>query len=296
MIRTSRKLALAPLVLLLAAGSCDTEKGEEDASNAAVPTEPTLADIASCYEAVEFPDPAPPPDRAVFVLLDETTGLDEHLREQLAENAALLARPGTHIALYRFSDTARGHHIVRDGEATIEAPLAESLRNSRPVNRLNALDGCLARQQEVAAQVARADVMRATEDVSAGHVNSEIMGSLIELSRAVRQAPGRDTLVLLASDMLEHSSATSFYASRDLRLIDADAELAKAERHGLTGDFDGARVAVIGAGLLPPDAEEGRIRSVERRGALKRFWEGWFAASDAELVAWGEPDLSAPVR
>ena len=102
-------------------------------------------------------------------------------------------------------------------------------------------------------------------------------------------------MVILVSDMLEHSTITSFYLNRDIRTIDPEIELARADSATVFGDFGGARVIVIGAGLLPPDVDAGRTRNTATLAALRQFWTEWFRRSKATLSDYGQPDLVDPV-
>src|SRR5439155_15106927 len=82
---------------------------------------------------------------------------------------------------------------------------------------------------------------------------SEIISSLAEISRVVKSSTAEKRAVLVVSDMIEHSSVTSFYGGgNSLRHIDPVKELKTAETRGLIGNFDGAAIYVLGAGILPP--------------------------------------------
>lgn len=98
--------------------------------------------------------------------------------------------------------------------------------------------------------------------------------------------------------MLENSSVTSFYANQAVRQINADKELKLVADNQLYGDFGGARVYVIGAGLLAEDAKhpKGIYRSTQTMQALSKFWTGYFQKSNAELVEFGQPALLNPIR
>lgn len=114
----------------------------------------------------------------------------------------------------------------------------------------------------------------------------------------MRQSKAQHKIVLLVSDMLENSSVTSFYANQAVRQINADKELKLVADNQLYGDFGGARVYVIGAGLLAEDAKhpKGIYRSTQTMQALSKFWTGYFQKSNAELVEFGQPALLNPIR
>ena len=179
---------------------------------------------------------------------------------------------------------------------TLEAPLSEEQRLHLAARKVGQMDACLQQQHAFAVQEAARRVAEATAASASTFTHSEVMGSLRQLSQVVRASPATDRIVILVSDMLEHSDATSFYADRNLRLVDPAQEMAMAERHELLADFGGADVAVVGAGLLSPEAAADAGRTTPELNALRSFWTQWFERSNAELVAWGQPDLVAPIR
>ena len=87
----ARLLRAAAIGAMLAVAACDTDEEQADnvAAPKAVPTQPVSVSgeaVASCYAAIEIGAPAPAPDRAVFVFVDQTTGLDPRLRATIETN------------------------------------------------------------------------------------------------------------------------------------------------------------------------------------------------------------------
>jgi hypothetical protein len=291
--------ALLLAVALVSTGGCN---GEQAASGDAQTDEPgndsALAQtpIPDCYAESGIGIDPPAPSRALFALVDQTTGLDDRLRDKVRGSFVGLMGPGTQFTVSTFSAFSRGHYTTIVETGTLQAQVAEDRRPSLPVRRLEALDACLDRQREIAGAHARAALAGAMSAEASTFTNSEIMASLSQLSEAVRAAPGRDKMVLLVSDLLEHSSITSFYQNRAIRPVDAAAEMAKAESQDLFGDFNGAAIVVVGAGLLAPESTRGATRDTGSLGALRRFWEQWLERSNGRLVAYGQPDLVAPVQ
>jgi hypothetical protein len=81
-----------------------------------------------------------------------------------------------------------------------------------------------------------------------------------------------------------------------VRRIDPQAEMKKATAAGLIGDFGGARVYVVGAGLLTGDAKLKNVyRDPQTMSALKQFWTLYFKQSNASIGEFGEPALLGPV-
>ena len=66
----------------------------------------------------------------------------------------------------------------------------------------------------------------------------------------------------------------------------------------MLGDFAGARVYVIGAGVMPEgDTKKGGVyRDPKTMDALAKFWALYFKASNADLAGFGQPALLNPVR
>jgi hypothetical protein len=126
-------------------------------------------------------------------------------------------------------------------------------------------------------------------------------GSLKELSSRIRQSTAREKIVFLVSDMLENSGISSFYASKNVRAIEPAVELKKAQEAQVVGDFGGARVFVLGAGLVQGNAggknkDIGVYRNPKAMSALRQFWDTYFEASHAVLAEFGAPALLSPVK
>lgn len=127
---------------------------------------------------------------------------------------------------------------------------------------------------------------------------SDVLASLKDISSRVKKSTADRKIVLIASDMLENSSISSFYAKQSVRKIDPEKELKLATDNHMFGDFGGAKVYVIGAGLLTEDAKQaqGVYRSPQIMQALATFWKAWFLKSNAEIVEFGQPALLNPVH
>ncbi|MFL6861754.1 MAG: hypothetical protein ACJ8DZ_01995 [Allosphingosinicella sp.] len=258
-------------------------------------TEARAQEVPSCYAAARLGIAPPRPVRSVFVIVDQTTALDGEMRRMLEANLQRLLSSGASFSIATFSAFSRGHYTTVLSSGAIEGAVPEGLRPSLSVVRLNALDRCLARQQQYAWHVAARALARAMSVPATTFSNSEIMASLAQLSDAVRAAPSANRVVIVASDLMEHSSATSFYAHRTLRTIDPAAEMKNAVGLGLTGDFGGARVYVVGAGLLPPEAGAS-VRNVSALNALVGFWTAWFRHSNARSATIGRPNVVTPIQ
>jgi hypothetical protein len=288
-LRPSACLWLA-LAAALASPGC---RGRETSTNQPAASQ---GETRSCYEISGLGIQPPEARRAIFVLVDQTTGLSERLRTTLRRSVERLLVPGATYGVFTFSAYTSDHFVTEASSGALEAPVPDSDRRSLSVRGLERLDHCLARQRSDVLTKAASELDQATGVSASTFSRSEIMASLSQLSAAVRASHATDRYVIVVSDLLEHSSTTSFYANRNLRLIDPAAEMQRAAANRLIGDFSDARLAVIGAGLLPPDSAPDAGRDAQRLDALKRFWEQWFRQSHADLIAYGQPDLVAPIQ
>lgn len=259
-------------------------------------------DVPSCYAANKLPISAPPAEREVFILLDQTTPLDASLQKSVMDNAGRLIQPGTAYSIATFSSFGQGRYLELLSAGALEVPLQENARNSVGVKVLRNLDACLTSQQNFVRKNAAAALQQAMAGISADYAKSDVMASVKEMSARVKQSSASSKIIFLVSDMLENSGVSSFYANRNVRLLNTNAELQKAASAGMLADLGGARVFVLGAGLVQ-DAnskgaakDSGIYRDPKTMAALKDFWTQYFQRSDAKLQEFGMPALLVPVQ
>jgi hypothetical protein len=273
---------LIPLSMLLL--SCIAVAGNNDA----VPT---------CYSE-KIPAKNAVTDTEIFLLIDQTTLFNVGLEQSVADNVRPFLKSGNAFSVTQFSAFTQGHYTDVMVSGKLDSGLPKGVRDnvSKPI--LTKFDQCMALQPRLAGQLVGGAMKAAFGGSSSDIVKSDIFASLKDISGKVRQSQSQHKIVLLASDMLENSSVTSFYANQAVRQINADKELKLVADNQLYGDFAGARVYVIGAGLLAEDAKhpKGIYRSTQTMQALAKFWAGYFQKSNAELVEFGQPALLNPVR
>lgn len=257
-------------------------------------------DIPSCYAANKISVAPTPPASEVFVLIDQTTPLDASLQDAVRENVGRLIKPGSAFVIASFSAFGQGRYMEVLSAGTLENPIDEKARNEISMKLLRTFDSCMNGQLDFGRRTAAAALNKALAGTTTDLVKSDVMGSLRELSARVRQSAARDKIVFVASDMLENSGISSFYASNNVRAIDAKAELKKAEAAQMLADFGGARVFVLGAGLVQQNGSSKRDSGVYRDpktiAQLRAFWDQYFTASKSSLVEFGAPALLNPVR
>lgn len=257
-------------------------------------------DIPSCYAANKMPVPPPPPDLEVFVLVDQTTSLDAALQNSVRENLGRLIKPQTSFVIATFSEFGQGKYTQVLSAGALEGPIDKKLRDDISVKLLKGFDACLAGQLAFGRRLAAETLNTALAGQSSDLAKSDIMGSLKELSSRVGKSSAKDKIVLVVSDMLENSSVSTFYAKNAVRRVEPEAELEKAKSAKMIGDFAGARVFVLGAGLMQDIAAKNSASATYRdprtMSALRQIWESYFAAGNARLVDFGAPALLSPVK
>lgn len=249
--------------------------------------------VPSCYAANKMEVPAPTPQHEVFILLDETTPLDSHLQSALYSITQSLIRPGVRFSVLSFSAYAQGRYLNRSASGALELPLSEKLRPSIGMKILKNFDACMAGQARyglnLALQAEKHILDKATMDLK----KSDVVASLTEVSQLVKASPAPKRTLLVVSDMLENSSVASFYAKNSVRRIDPEKELASVAREKMLGDFGGADVYVMGAGIVP-ETGTAVYRDPKTMGALKSFWLAYFSKSNGKMVEFGAPELLSP--
>lgn len=251
--------------------------------------------VPGCYARYPVNITPSPPVREMFVLIDQTTALDPALVATLHDNVTRLVRPGTAFTIASFSAFERGHYTEIVAGGVVEPTVPATRRNGISVPALRKLDACLKAQAVYAVRVALAGIAKARQVSAASFAHSEVMASLKQLASRVAASRARDKVVVVVSDMLEHSSVTSFYARRGLRPIDPAIEIRKMAANGLTTNFNGARIWVVGGGILPPESRDAG-RTVQALNALETFWRIYFRNSRAQLIAFGRPNLVSPIQ
>lgn len=252
------------------------------------------ADVVTACRDRSLPPPAAPA-RELLVAIDQTTPLNPPLRQQVADNLKPFLAADSSFTIIVFSAYAQGHYTEVLASARVDAPLAPALRADVPGRVLAQLDQCAQRQLQQAAQLADQALRQAWQGASGASARSDVLASLKVIAAIIKKSPARDKVILVVSDMLENSPVASFYADqgRSVRHIDAAQELDAVRSKRLLADFGGARLYVIGAGLLPGDAQQTDPRTMQ---ALADFWSAYADKSHAQMVEFGQPALRNPVH
>ena len=253
--------------------------------------------LPSCYAVAKLQQPRSP-EIEIFVAIDQTTPFDSKLKQQVADSIRHFLAPGNAFTIFEFSAFIQGRYVNVVASGKLDPPMDATKRNDVPKIDLAKFDRCMATAPKYAA-VLVGQALRTIFDASSSRIaKTDILAALKEISKRVRDSNAREKVVLVASDMLENSSITSFYQKNSVRKIDPEVEIKKAVESGMVGDFGGARVYVIGAGVLDEKkvSTKGVYHDPKTMAALEFFWRNWFSKSNANLVAFGAPALLVPVQ
>jgi len=250
-------------------------------------------DVPSCYGgALQGSDQKLATE--LFVVVDQTTPFDANLKQLIADNVRPFLKAGNAITVVKFSAFTQGHYTDVLSSGKLDQGIDPSSRNdiSKPV--LAKFDQCMTNQPKLLGKLTGVALKKALSETTDEIQKSDVIKSLQDISGLVKKSTAQKKIVLLASDMLENSTITSFYKNKAVRLIDPTKELKQVKGNELLGDFDKASIYVIGAGLLSKDAQAS-YRSPQTMQALKSFWDQYFTMSNAKLEDFGQPSLLRPL-
>lgn len=258
---------------------------------------PHSAEARDCYKESKLKVTPEPLAKELFVFIDETTVLDESIRQAVVKQVTALVDNNSAFQVAKFSAFIKGHYAEVIGSGRVDGDIPAKVRDDEAPVKLRAFDTCrvlsLKESKTTAMQLTQATMASA----NTGIAKSDIMMALKDLSEPVRNSKAERRIVLLVSDMLENSSLSSFYSKNNVRQIDPNAEMAKVEKGGMLGDFGGAEIYVVGAGIIP---ETGKAletyRSSPTMGALESFWRSYFAEANSSLRGFGKPALLEQIK
>lgn len=253
--------------------------------------------IPSCYDS-KLAAPTVPLAKEIFVIIDQTTPLDDQLKQSIANQVRPFLTAGNGFSLLVFSAFTQGKYTQLLTSGQLDHPLPAAQRNDVSKPRLSKFDQCMGLQSAQAAQAVGGALRTAFGGTSGEIAKSDVLASLKDISGKVRQSQASEKVVLLVSDMLENSSVSSFYASQSVRRIDSEREIKLATDNQLIGNFGDARIYVLGAGLLSDDAKKSKAayRDPKTMQALASFWKSYFDKSKAQLMEFGQPALLNQIK
>lgn len=238
-----------------------------------------------------------PSTTALFVVIDQTTPFSAELQQSVAEQIGPWLQPGNSVTLFAFSAYTQGYFTRRLVHAELSPPLEAALRDETGKALLGKFDQCLAFQAKSVRTVITDALRSAFGQGGPDIAKSDVLASLRDISKQVHAAHAQRKLVLLASDMLENSSISSFYHRQAVRRIEPAQELARVTQQNLVPDFGGADVYILGAGLVADDQRaKGVYRDPQTMRMLESFWRQYFEQGHARLVEFGAPALLGRIQ
>lgn len=255
-------------------------------------------EVPSCYKANKLTVQVPAPSKEIFVLVDQTTLFDDKLQNSVFENTWGYLGVNSAYTIVGFSAFSQGRYTEVVSAGVIEPPFPAKERNSTSERLLSAFDACMKSQEAWAKKHAVEAIKKTLVAASTDLAKSDILGALKDVSALVKASPARDKVLFVVSDMLENSTVSSFYAGNTkVRMVDPAKELAAAGKANMFGDFAGARVFVLGAGLIGAAGDsKSTYRDPKTMNALREFWVQYFEKSGAKLEQFGQPALLQPIR
>ncbi|WP_294956221.1 hypothetical protein [Sulfurovum sp.] len=250
-------------------------------------------DVPSCYKALHIENPDPGIEKELFILVDQTTQLDKNLMIYTYKNMMKFIRNGDAVTIASFSSNSNGKYTDVSYSGALENLLPQSAKHEIAKKKLRKYQACMNGQYKYAKKKATRALVATLKGANKKLPHSDILKSLDDIAEhLIQNAKAKEKVVLLVSDMMEHSSITSFYAKGSLKRIDTKKEMAKLKKSGYTADFGGAKVYVIGAGMVGKKS----YRDSKTLKALTAFWEAYFRASNANLQAIGTPMLLEDIK
>jgi len=245
-------------------------------------------DIPSCYKALHLDNPDSTSKKELFILVDQTTQLDKNMMIYTYKNMMKFIHNGYAVTIASFSSNSNGKYTDVAYAGTLENLLPDSAKHDIAKKVLRKYQGCMNGQYRFAKKKATKALVRTLKGANKKLPHSDIIKSLNDIAKhIIAPSKASQKVVLLVSDMVEHSSITTFYSKGSLKKIHTQKEMAKIQKNGYLSDFKGAKVYVIGAGMVGKNS----YRDSKTLKNLTQFWETYFKKSHANLQAIGTPML-----
>ena len=204
--------------------------------------------IPSCYAASHYSFASAPPQRLLYVLIDQAGALSPALQKSVIDNINHALGPATKLVIAEFSRTTTHHYLRVLYTGIIESPMSAAERDNVPVNSLGGFNGCMRGQAMYALRMADTTAQRVLQSAT-GAVNqpNDILYSLKTVAPVIAQDTAPEKVLFLVTDEFENSSFANFGAG----VPNPAQMLQRARAQGLLANFGGARVFVLGAGISP---------------------------------------------
>jgi uncharacterized protein affecting Mg2+/Co2+ transport len=245
-------------------------------------------DIPSCYNALKMNNPDTEIKKELFILVDQTTPLDKNMMIYTYKNMMKFIKNGYGVTIASFSANANGKYTDVAYAGILENLLPESSKYDISKKKLRKYQGCMNGQYRYAKKKATKALVSVLKGANKKLPHSDIIKSLDDIAtHIIAPSKASKKVVLLVSDMIEHSSITSFYHRGAIKNIDVKKEMQKVKKSGHLTNFSGADIYVIGTGVI---GKKG-YRDAKTLKKLTDFWEHYFAQTNGNLKAMGTPML-----
>jgi len=250
-------------------------------------------DVPSCYQALKMNNPNPTSEKELFILVDQTTPIDKNMMIYTYKNMMKFIKNGYAVTVASFSSNANGKYTDVAYSGKLEALLPDGAKHDIAKKSLRKYEGCMNGQYKFAKKKATKALVKTLKGANKKLPHSDIIKSLDDIAdHIIKPSSAKEKVVLLVSDMIEHSSITSFYSKGSLKKVNTKSELDKVQKGNFVTDFSGAKVYVIGTGMVGKSS----YRDSKTLKALTDFWTAYFQVSNARLQAIGTPMLLEDVE
>jgi len=250
-------------------------------------------DVPSCYKALNITNPSDTVQKELFILVDQTTILDKNMMIYTYKNMMKFIKNGYAVTIASFSSNSNGKYTDVAYSGKLETLLPDSSKHDIAKKVLRKYQGCMNGQYKFAKKKATKALVRTLKGANKKLPHSDILKSLDDIAEhIITPSSAQQKVVLLVSDMIEHSSITTFYSNGSLKKINTDGEMSKVKKSGHIANFSGASVYVIGAGMIGKNS----YRDSKTLGMLTNFWKAYFGVTNAQLKAIGTPMLLEDIK
>jgi hypothetical protein len=250
-------------------------------------------DVPSCYEALKMNNPEPRAQKELFILVDQTTAIDKNMMIYTYKTMMNFIKNGYAVTIASFSSNSNGKYTDLVYSGQLETLLPDAAKYDISKKSLRKYKGCMNGQYKYAKKRSTKALVTTLKGANKKLPHSDIVKSLDDISdHIIATSTAKEKVILLVSDMIEHSSITSFYSKGSLKKINSKKELAKVQKSDYVADFKGAKIYVIGTGMVGKNA----YRDSKSLKNLTAFWESYFQMTDAKLQAIGTPMLLEEVQ
>jgi len=250
-------------------------------------------DVPSCYDALKITNPNSSVEKELFILVDQTTPLDKNMMIYTYKNMMKFIKNGYAVTIASFSANANGKYTDIAYAGSLENLLPDSVKHEIAKKILRKYQGCMNGQYNYAKKKATKALVSVLKGANKKLPHSDIIKSLDDIAtHIIAPSKASKKVVLLVSDMIEHSSITSFYHKGLIKNINAKQEMEKVKASGHLANFSGANIYAIGTGVI---GKKG-YRDAKTLKKLTDFWEAYFSQTQGNLQALGTPMLLEDVE